>query len=676
MKISGFNTSRRYFFNTLRDDALLFISLVMILGAGVYYFYALNWPGIILTLTLSVVVFGRSRRHFRENDANNIAADEFAPFANRRKIYKTSLLIGAYALSYLAALAILIAGRSDRALITPWAVVSPAFFWLFGLSSLLLALILINKKFRAGLKIALLSAHYLISFAVAAVVYKIGYGYDPFIHEAAMELIAAKGLVLPKPPYYLGEYSLLIIIHKISGLTISFLDKILVPGLAAVFLPPAFYRFLKTDGRIAGRLAANGATATGTIGLTILFLLGLTFSPFILTTPQNLSYLFLILTVLAGFNSAHSLPVWILALATAAVHPLTGLPALAFAAAISLQNYQNRLTARTRHLIKTGIFLFASLALPLTLFFAAGDGNRFGGNGNFLSSLTSWLTVIGTAGREDWLSNFVYFFANNYVLIIIPAIAIALWSYYVRRRNAATENEKFETAAKNIVMIILPALIIAYLLSGQIKFNSLINYEQADYAGRLPVIMLIFLLPFLIAAGRNLIVKIRRAEPAVQIIWLVFGLGLLNAALYISYPRFDKYWNSRGYSTSQNDLAAVESVAAAAGTPYIALANQQVSAAALKEFGFDHYYAAASGPLYFYPIPTGGPLYQYYLDLVYKAPDQKTMAAAMALADVKLGYLIVNKYWYRSDRIIAAAKLAAEKWWAINNEVYIFQYSR
>ncbi len=118
------------------------------------------------------------------------------------------------------------------------------------------------------------------------------------------------------------------------------------------------------------------------------------------------------------------------------------------------------------------------------------------------------------------------------------------------------------------------------------------------------------------------------------------------------------------------------SVDSEARAPYIALANQQVSAAALKAFGFDHYYRTSAGELYFYPIPTGSPLYQYYLEMVYKNPGRASMISAMDLAGVEAGYLIVNKYWYQSGRVINEAKLAADKWWTINNEVYIFKYER
>jgi len=104
------------------------------------------------------------------------------------------------------------------------------------------------------------------------------------------------------------------------------------------------------------------------------------------------------------------------------------------------------------------------------------------------------------------------------------------------------------------------------------------------------------------------------------------------------------------------------------------LANQQVSAAALREFGFSRYY---KGDVYFYPIPTGGTLYQYYLDMVYKKPAKDTMLKAMDFAGVGQSYFVLNKYWWAFPKILAEAKLEADSWTEIKDgEIYIFKYSK
>lgn len=647
------------------EYSLIFLALIAIFGATIYYAYALDWPAIIITIILSAATLFFFRPFKRQLASSR-------GLSNLKRAEKIWLAV--YGLNLLALLAVLWSSRSDRALISPWQVVNYNFFWLYASASFFLIVILAKKRISANWKIALLSAHYFLSFSVALIVYKIGYGFDPFIHQATMELIAAKGQVLPKPPYYLGAYSLMVIINKLSGLSLHFLNQILVPGLSAFFLPPAIYHFLVQRSENQGKADdGNLYFESGPIFLTILFLLVLTFAPFTLTTPQNLSYLFLILTVLAGLNNGRLDRVFILAAATASIHPLTGLPALSWAVWLSFNKHRKKFSKKIQKITAAVIWLMTALALPASLFLSAGQSWKTGGNWllSFFEPLKNLIANPGSAGREDWLLNSVYFLADNYQLLFILICAAALILFYRRAR----QNESSEEPALSGLIFINSGLITAYLLSSQIKFTDLISYEQTAYAERIPLIIAIFFLPLLAWLSLRLLGRLFRLSNPEMIIWLIFGLSLLTASLYLSYPRFDKYWNSRGYSTSAYDLAAVHAIDRDAPASYIVLANQQVSAAALQQFGFDHYYQTKLGPLYFYPIPTGGPLYQYYLDMVYKSPSQDNLAGACRLTGVKRAYLVVNKYWYQSGRTINEAKLAADHWWTINNEVYIFSYN-
>ncbi|MBU4375668.1 hypothetical protein KKH38_04155, partial [Patescibacteria group bacterium] len=143
------------------------------------------------------------------------------------------------------------------------------------------------------------------------------------------------------------------------------------------------------------------------------------------------------------------------------------------------------------------------------------------------------------------------------------------------------------------------------------------------------------------------------------------------------------YFNSRCFSTSKNDIEAVNWIENNTESDYIVLANQQVSAAALREFGFKKYYSpplidkerGSGGEVFYYPVPTGGPLYQYYLDMVYEKPSRETMAKAMDLAGVSEGYFVLNKYWRAFDKILEEAKLEADSWEDIGDgDVFVFKY--
>lgn len=642
---------------------LLIISLTTIFGAAVYYFYALNRLGVIITIILVIVslFFLRGRLPFDQIQQSKSLKIELVSrpknfFQSIIKFLKKNWLEVFYFLFYFISFIILISSRSEQAIISPWQVVKPVFFLFFFLSSAVLIIILSQKKLSASAKLLILSAHYLLNFIVAAVVYKIGYGFDPFIHQATMELIDQTGLVTPKPFYYLGQYGLIIIFHKLTGLSIYLLNKFLVPVLAALFLPLAIYRF--TNQNIQDKSS----------WLTVLFVLALTFSPFILSTPQNLSYLFLILAITFGLTENGLVWSLILSLATLAIHPLTGIPAIIWWLFLALNEYAPKIKAKTYKIIKGSLFAAGSLLLPIALFIAGGGNfKKIGWNlSAIINPLKNLFSTLSGAGQENWLLNFVYFFSYNYNLWLILIIAASLFFFY-RQKNE--KRKKF-----NSLIFINSALLIAYLISSQITFTELINYEQTNFTERLLVLIIIFFLPFIILGLQNLISLIVRQKKPSRIIFATFGLALLMTGLYLSYPRVDKYFNSRGYSTSRNDLTAVNWVEQDANDTYVVLANQQVSVAALKELGFNHYFKTSTGEVYFYPIPTSGQLYQYYLEMVYKNPSRETMARAKYLTGAKEAYFIINKYWNKSGQIIAAAKLSADYWEVINDEVYIFKY--
>ena len=152
---------------------------------------------------------------------------------------------------------------------------------------------------------------------------------------------------------------------------------------------------------------------------------------------------------------------------------------------------------------------------------------------------------------------------------------------------------------------------------------------------------------------------------------------LISVSLYSSYPRYDHYFNSHGYSVCKSDLKAVSWINDNSQEDFIVLANQQTSVASLYSFGFKKYYQIDKEEIFYYPIPTGGSLYQYYLDMVYEKPNKKTMDAAMNLTGVNIGYFVLNKYWWAFDKILAEAKLEANSWQEIDNgEVYVFKFRK
>ena len=228
------------------------------------------------------------------------------------------------------------------------------------------------------------------------------------------------------------------------------------------------------------------------------------------------------------------------------------------------------------------------------------------------------------------------------------------------------------------------SLLISYFITKTISFSYLIDYERSSFAGRILIIAAYFALPFIVIALTKLMEMILPQERMVKYLFFCFLAFLISCSLYFSYPRSDDYYNSRSFSTSQSDINAARWINQdAGGSDYIVLANQQVSAAALREFGFKKYYKIPSpyqgggeSEVFYYPIPTGEKLYQYYLDMVNKNAGRQTALAAADLVGADTAYFVINHYWFAFDKILAEAAIGAA---AVENidqgKIFVFKYA-
>lgn len=661
----------------------ILLGLLSFGGAIVYRLYSLNNAGVAISLALAalgfiIVLYSQKDKNKKREYDYKLKYPAKKQTERGGRLFLLSLFF--YGLFYILAAYVLFKARTAQAIISPWEVAPYYFFIGYGLATIVLIFFLLSFQGRDKISLGLISLHYFLSFSVALIVYKIGYGFDPFIHQATAGLIDKIGAVYPKPFYYLGQYSLVVILHKITTLPVVWLDKLLVPALAALFLPLAIFQFLQkwfTDKKINL--------------LLLLLILILPFSFFIVTTPQNLAYLFLILVIFYGLtcsNLIELIVIYLLALAALAIHPLAGLPALGFALTLTVY-YSNK--DKLKKYFYLLIFLLSSLSLPLAFYFVNKNNGTAGIPTETISG-SNILEKIIIPGQENFILNFIYLYAFNLKTIIAVLILSGLFIAYRHRQNCKIYF---------LNLIISASLAVAYILTSQLPFNFLISYERSDYLERILSLIIIFLIPFIIIPLYGLIKKILEQKRSIKIPFLVFLTILITTSLYLSYPSFDHYYNSHGLSVSQNDIEAVQWIENDAGKDYIVLANQQVSVAALRQFGFSRYLKPPSNSLlrkeggesapsplegegggevsevYFYPIPTGGQLYQYYLDMVYKKPDKKTMAEAMNLTGVNQSYFILNKYWWAFPKILAEAKLEADSWTEIGQgEIYIFKYKR
>lgn len=655
---------------------LILLSLITSILAIIYYFYRLSDFLIILILIiLPPLLFFVSL--FKKEKKPKF----FSNFSFFQKKEKLNPLILILAIGFLVFEVInfylLFLARTGEALRSPWWIVSSQFFIFYFFASLILfSIIFYNKK--TTLTLILIIIHAILTISVALIVYQIGYGFDPFIHQATEKTIAQQGLITPKPFYYLGQYVLVVFLAKIFAVSIEWLDKLLVPVLAAIILPLViFYVFQK--------IFKEQKNFTPVMAL-IFFLLP--FSSLIFTTPQSLANLFTLLVIfLSLIYIVNRQKEWLiislaLVLTILVIHPLAGLPVLIFFLFLwffSIFGKHQGSLEFLRKVVILEILVLASLLLPLIFVLNSVLSPQLGPviNQVVLSQPVEELIKNIKLASPYFKNHFnliydiIYWYGFNLNFILVLGGVLGIILLFL----------KFKNKLIFVYPLTFVILIINYLiLKLFFDFSFLIEYERGEYPQRLIELSFYFLIPFFLYAIYELIKKILLGHKA-----LIFGLILflslgLTCSLYLSYPRDDDYHLDRGYNVTQTDINAVRYINEDALGDYIVLANQITSVAAIKEFGFKKYYPAkdGSGKLYFYyPIPTGDPMYQYYLEMVYQYASKETVKKAMDLVGVDVAYFVINKYWWKFEEILEQAKQTADSWYVVDNsKAYVFRYKR
>jgi len=574
------------------------------------------------------------------------------------------LLIALYAILgiiFYFAFALLWDSSTQEAIRSPWIVVPKTFFLLaFTLIAGSIAWSVKSKSQK--LSWLLFSGITFLFLSVALFVYKIGYGFDPFIHQATERYLASHGTIIPKPFYYIGQYSWITFCNYFSHLGINMLDKILLPAMAASFLPAAIYAGIRRGFGMPEKIAKFG----------ILAFLAVPFASLIATTPQGLANILALIIIFLSISYLKKqypplLFFYVLGAMCLAIHPLSGIPIAIYLVLLTIFKIKNR---SIRIAATTIASLFGAVALPLVFIF----NSLISGSGiNVTSSILQSpkilfsnlkLPSIFVDSHFSSIIDFVYIYGNNLVWLI-PLIAIISIIFIARKISA-------KLWIPGLMFLIL--LVNYFFLQNAVEFSFLISYEKGAYADRVISLAQFFLYPFFILGILWWIKKTWNGTWSWRILISLLIGGLATASLYLSYPRHDALEISKGINVSQTDIAAVQWVERDAHDDnFIVLANQTVSAAALHEFGFKKYF----NEKFYYPIPTGGELYDYYLKMSYEAPSALTMRQAMDLVGVNYGYLIINDYWWNAEKIIEDAKLQTGTWQEIDDgKIYIFKYTK
>jgi len=647
---------------------LFLLSIIIISSAGFIYLYQFNDYAFILLIILIPVLLFIPYYHngIREKfSTKKIIKNYLAKFSASQKLKSNAILALLYLLSALVCFFLLAQGQTVESIQTPWAVVSNQFFIFYFLSTAILVTYLFNSA-QTKLPLTLLVIHTFLSSSVALIVYKIGYGFDPFIHQATEKIIAQTGTITPTPFYYLGQYGLVIFLNKLTTLNIELIDRLLVPVLFALTVPLSIFYVL------SHWLEKNYALVLSLLVLVI------PFSGFIMTAPQNLANLFFIITIfLSLLYFRNQIKVWLLyllALATLAIHPLAGLPLLIVVILLNLFKllYYSYIKYISLYFLAGLVFI---LFLPLAFIL---NGSEIIPNLPTLHRADfAW---FGWVDKFDLPLNLVYLINLNKIVIVSLIILIGL--IYIAKNKLLKNNAGYLMAS---FVIFADFIIVKYFLT----FPDLRDFDKDPFVNRLALLTFYILLPFFLIGLYWLIKKfwtnppmslrgIRRygRKDVCARIFLIFILaGTLTISLYLSYPRVNQYEPAKFFSLSASDIKTVNSIEQSAQPEHIVLANQMVGVAAIKEFGFKKYY----NNQFYYSMPMGTPrtFYDYYLEMIYEGAKKETMTKAMTEAGVTESYFVLNKYWRNSEKIKGQAAESADKVYEIDEgKIWIFKYTR
>lgn len=544
---------------------------------------------------------------------------------------------------------------------TPWPLLPEGTFLAFALLPVSAWIAFRTKNGRLpGIALCVLTV-LAVSF-IAPLLYKLGYGFDGFLHQASERVLFETGTLQPKPLYYIGQYVFVTWLGRLSEFSLASLDRFLVPASVSMIVLAASLVFQKRK------------------SIALLFLpLFLPLGAFVATTPQSFSYVLGLtaigLSLATKSRKMSILPALFCGAWSLATHPLAGLPFLG--AVILILTAQAKTEAKSLKILK-GISLgllvcLTSASVPIA-FFAndalAGHASNWQRpslhwqdiGGNILASLTPPLNHV--ALWADWAVYTEFFLP--FLLVFLTVFAI--WKGSERRLS---------WILLGLASVGLNAA--AFSLKSIGDFSFLIDYERGNYADRLFLVAL-FMLLFPALEGAWILLKRINAETGAKALGIPLILALWFAGhAHAALPRHDAATASRGWSVGLADYEAVRVIEQdAADEPYTVLANQSVSAAAVDSFGFKRYVrdGATNEEIFYYPLPTGGRLYQLYLEAVAPEPSVDAIREAARLGQTNLLYVVVNAYWWDADHVSETLKQASEKELVIRNgAVKIYRFN-
>ncbi|NCO04827.1 MAG: hypothetical protein GW939_01610 [Candidatus Magasanikbacteria bacterium] len=552
------------------------------------------------------------------------------------------------------------------ALGSPWLVIGPRFFVVYAITTcLLLCYVYFTKP--SWLKHVVIGIHFLTTLSVAAFVYQLGFGYDPFLHRAAEKDILAHGVILPRTPFYIGQYVLITILVLVGHIPLFFADAWLVMMLTSLFLPLCVFYVLRYHFSFEKNLSHVGSVC----------ILLVSFIAFFVTTPHNFATLLTLLTFMLGlvcFSYRKFFPIVVgVSLFAFAVHPLSGMFAVLFVIGIALWLYKDRFPKPIYKGTWVALCAGSLVVMPFLFFsYLLLKGVSLPSPMIIFSRLSVFADVFGrpyyyhNSPSASFLLDTLY---SYQMLIPVVLVFLGLYGWY----------RTFRKTTWLTVLMFIFLLSNVFFLSTWVVISDLNTFEQVQYAQRLRHMLLFPLLLFSLYSVLLFFSWLRKKHVFFQLLFLGIMSVCITGSFYLTYPQQNKKTHFPGYNVTSADIEAARYIEAdtADGASHVVLSNLLTAAASIDQFGFSRYYDTDKGLLFYYAIPSGSPLAEAYRNLVYVAQDKQYIDDVFALTGVDRVYFVISSFWSGYADIVAGMSKHADEIQVINNgAITIFRYDR
>ncbi|MEI7740887.1 MAG: hypothetical protein WCJ29_00100 [bacterium] len=542
-----------------------------------------------------------------------------------------------------------VSSETSDAISSPWIFYSLGHFILFTCATWTL-FALAKSSISDKLLLATSILHHFTAWSVVAFIIHYGFGFDPFIHRTAIKEIIENGVILPKQPYYVGEYVLETSLSLLK-IPLTTIDKWLVPMLASILIPWSLLKGLRDSWRLSDSQARTWMNAA----------LFLPLMPFVFTVPHNINVILWLVTIflLPKYRENHEGRLVLIAIALLAMsqHPLLGIPlTILIFVSIIFPKHQK---PKTRIIF---VFILTTLSIPLLL---AINQIKLGATPfsytNPLARLDFFFGLFKNSYTNpesaDFFMRALYGWKTYFPII---GLALAMVGFYRIRKNESAQ----------ILVASLAGLLLAIFGTSTLFYiPGIAWYEQSEFAYRLLFALGIGLLPLIISGLVTITEKIK-----IETLILVLSSFAMTISWYFSYPQNNQIVNDNGSSVSESDSEAINFIETHAKDKYVVLADQMTSVRALEMLGFER---AQGKPIPMYPLPAQEEIYSVFLEMAWQSPLRIYALRAMDIAKVDKVYLLIPSYYPASATLKQIAQNEADFVYETSNgNMLIAEYDR